>query len=137
MIEVAKVIDANIPKHTVCYEKMSDVSDGYHTFDELYHYRMLYNAGMANFIYRAYLNSDLTRGCEVVKSWKHSDGEPCFGKDNYFVVVMLLPTGQVSNHYHGEHWELFKVRELERAPEYDGHTPQEAAKRLEKYLEKS
>jgi hypothetical protein len=102
------------------------VSDGYHTFDELYHYRMLYNAAFANEYHKEY--------DRVVKSWRHSDGELCFGKDNYFVVVMQLPTGQVSNHYHGEHWDLFQVDEVERAPEWDGHTPQQAAERLEKYL---
>lgn len=114
-------------------EASGKVSDGYHTFDELYHYRMLYNAGMANALYDLEYH-DRGQDIKIVKSWRHSDGELCFGKDNYFVVVMQLPTGQVSNHYHGEHWDLFKVPEVERAPEYDGHTPQEAAERLEKYL---
>ena len=111
-----------------------DVSDGWHTFDELYHYRMLYNAGMANELTRHFQYSNPIDVGPVCKSWRHSDGELCFGKDNYFVVVMQLPTGQVSNHYHGDHWDLFKVPEVERAPEYDGHTPQQAAERLEKYL---
>lgn len=105
-----------------------DTSDGYHTFDELYYYRMLYNAAFAN------LCVSEGTGANVVKSWRHSDGELCFGKDDYFVVVMELPTGQVSNHYHGEHWDLFKVLEVERAPEWDGHTPQQAAQRLEDFI---
>lgn len=108
------------------------VSDGWHTFDELYHYRMLYNAGMANALAKEW--GDSITDNYVVKSWRHSDGELCFGKDDYFVVVMQLPTGQVSNHYHGEHWALFNITEVERAPEYDGHTPQEAALRLHRYL---
>ncbi len=109
-----------------------EVSDGWHTFGELYHYRMLYNAGMVNALVK--LLPGNARNEPFCKSWRHSDGELCFGKDNYFVVVMQLPTGQVSNHYKGEHWDLFKVPEVDRAPEYDGHTPQHAAERLEKYL---
>lgn len=104
-----------------------EVSDGYHTFGELYNYRMLYNAGMANALEDRSLY-------KVIKSWRHSDGELCFGKDNYFVVVIDLPTGQVSNHYKGEYWNLFAVPEVERAPEWDGHTPQDAAQRLLDYV---
>lgn len=44
------------------------------------------------------------------------------------------PTGQVSNHYESKYWDLFDVPERETAFEYDGHTPNEAADRLEKYL---
>ena len=96
-------------------------SDGYHTFDELYEYRMLYNAHAAH--------GWLAAGIPVVKSWRHSDGEECFGGGR-FIVTATLPSGQVSNHYKAEHWELFKVPEVDLPPEYDGHTPQVAAERL-------
>ena len=46
-----------------------------------------------------------------------------------------LPTGQISNHYELKYWDLFKVPEKEIADEWDGHTPQEAAERLYKYLQ--
>ncbi len=98
--------------------------DEYHTMDELYHYRMLYNAMAAN-----WLPAEWTS-----KSWRHSDGEPCFG-GGWFVVYLLLPTGQVSNHYKAEHWGLFDVAEVACAPEYDGHTPQVAAERMLAYLQ--
>lgn len=48
-----------------------NMSDGYHTFKELYEYRLLYNAGMFNELYR--------RGFHVIKSEHHSDREVCFG----------------------------------------------------------
>lgn len=100
----------------------NDTSDGYHTFGELYQYRMLYNALAAN--------EWATHGTyPVVKSWKHSDGEPCFG-GGWFIVVMTLPAGQVSNHYASKHWHLFAVPEVDLPPEYDGHTPADAAERL-------
>lgn len=106
---------------------MGEVSDGYHTFNELYRYRMLYNAAFFNLLAR---NGQV----EVCKSRKHSDGEKCFGSDDWFIVMAILPTGQVSNHYESKYWDLFDVPERETAFEYDGHTPNEASDRLEKYL---
>lgn len=103
-----------------------DASDGFHTHNELYEYRMLYNAHAAH--------GWLTAGIPVVKSWKHSDGEPCFG-GGWFIVVATLPTGQVSNHYQAEHWDLFHVPEVDLPPEYDGHSPADAGARLRKALE--
>jgi hypothetical protein len=46
------------------------ISDGCHTFDELYHYRMLYNAAFFNSLGGKY---------EVHKSYRHANGELCFG----------------------------------------------------------
>lgn len=110
------------------YGKMSEVSDGYHTFAELYRYRMLLQAAWFNEL------ADKSTDFNVQKSRRHHDGELCFGKDNYFIVVADLPTGQISNHYKGEFWDLFKVLEVETAPEWDGHTPATAADRIEKYV---
>lgn len=102
-------------------EITGQTSDGHHTFDELYDYRMLYNAHAAH--------GWLASGIDVVKSWRHSDGEECFG-GGWFIVTAELPTGQVSNHYKAEYWDLFQVPEETLAPEYDGHTPAIAAQRL-------
>jgi hypothetical protein len=100
----------------------SNPRDGYHTMAELYEYRMLYNAHAAA--------GWLAAGHYVVKSWRHSDGELCFG-GGWFVVVATLPTGQVTNHYEAQHWDLFDVPEpLSLPPAYDGNTPAEAAERL-------
>lgn len=98
----------------------SNPRDEYHTMRELYEYRMLYNAHAA----RAWARDGL-----AVKSWKHSDGEPCFG-GGWFVVVATLPTGQVTNHYRESDWDLFDVPEVERPPAWDGHTPEVAVARL-------
>lgn len=69
---------------------MGNVSDGYHTFNELYRYRMLYNAAFFN---------ELAKGdVKVCKSHKHYDGEECFG-GGWFILMAELPTGQISNHY--------------------------------------
>jgi hypothetical protein len=104
-----------------------NASDGYHTHNELYDYRMLYNAHA--------VHGWLAAGHPVVKSWKHSDGELCFG-GGWFVVAAVLPTGQVTNHYEAKHWGLFNVPEAV-PPEYDGHTPADAADRLRVALDQS
>jgi hypothetical protein len=99
-----------------------ETSDGYHTFNELYAYRKVYNALL--------FNEWAARGLyDVHKSWRHSDGEPCFG-GGWFIVVAQTPAGQVSNHYETADWDLFRVPERERGAEYDGHTPQVALQRL-------
>lgn len=110
-----------------------DVGDGWHTFGELYQYRMLYNAALFNEWANLYDAHNAMRLYDVHKSWKHSDGQPCFG-GGWFVVVAQLPTGQISNHYKAEHWDLFKLPVRDMAAEYDGHSPQDVAKRLEEFL---
>jgi hypothetical protein len=134
MEHVKSVLEASVDYHYPNHPEpeaepgdMGEVSDGYHTFNELYRYRMLYNAAFFNLLAR---NGQV----EVCKSRKHSDGEKCFGSDDWFIVMAILPTGQVSNHYESKYWDLFDVPERETAFEYDGHTPNEAADRLEQYL---
>ena len=108
-------------------------SDGYHTFKELYRYRMLLQAMWFNAM-NTWAEAEGDMGLDLHKSWRHSDGEPCFGKNNYFVVVAQLPTGQITNHYSGKYWDLFDIPEKKRAAKWDGHTPEEAAQRMEDYI---
>lgn len=107
-------------------------SDGYHTFDELYEFRKVYNAALFNEwanSYNAYEDKRYAK-YDVHKSWKHNDGESCFGGD-WFIVVAMLPTGQISNHYHKKDWDLFKIPEVEKAKyPFDGHTPADVLQRL-------
>lgn len=122
-------------------------SDGYHTFDELYEFRKMYNAALFNEWAKQVVNMEkewvktesgkLTTKVtkvevkyDVHKSTRHFDGELCFGGD-WFIVVAILPTGQISNHYKMEDWDLFKVPVSETAKyEFDGHTPQDVLERL-------
>lgn len=103
---------------------MGEVSDGYHTFNELYYYRMLYNAAFFNLLPKEWVH----------KSKRHHTGEECFG-GGWFIVMAELPTGQISNHYEMKYWDCFNIPEKEKANVWDGHTPQEAAERLYKYLQ--
>ena len=108
---------------------VGQISDGYHTFDELYEYRLLYNAALFNELAEK-------GGYNVHKSKRHSDGEIPFGDPNWFIVMATLPTGQISNHYEMKDWDLFKVPEKYTADVWDGHTPKDVANRLRKFLKK-
>lgn len=108
-------------------EDKGNISDGYHTFNELYEYRLLYNASMFNELAKQGLY-------DVHKSKRHSDGTIPFGDENWFIVQAELPTGQISNHYEMKDWGLFNIPEKEKANPYDGHTPKDVAKRLRDFL---
>lgn len=102
-------------------------TDGYHSFEELYDYRLLYNAALFNEFAKQNLY-------DAHKSKLHSDGEVPFGDPNWFIVMAELPTGQISNHYEMKHWDLFNIPEKQRANVYDGHSPQDVADRLRAFL---
>jgi len=100
-----------------------DTSDGYHTFKELYEFRKVYNAALFN-------EWAIKEEYFVHKSWKHNDGELSFG-GGWFIVVALLPSGQISNHYEAKDWDLFKIPERPEAMlEFDGHTAQDVLNRI-------
>ena len=115
--------------------EVGQFSDGYHTFDELYYYRMLYNAAFFNSLafYDNWAGGSWNVEFDVHKSKKHSDGEDCFG-GGWFIVMAELPTGQISNHYEMKYWDLFNIPEKPKANHWDHHTPQEAAERLKNFL---
>ncbi len=103
-----------------------NTSDGYHTFKELYEYRMLYNALLFN-------EWAIGGKFDVHKSKLHNDGKECFG-GGWFIVVAELPEGQITNHYELQYWPLFNIPEKERANQWDGHTPQDVANRMNRHL---
>lgn len=129
-------------KSIIPQNSIGELSDGYHTYDELYEFRKMYNAVLFNEWCLNYYNyikaenlgtnfgSKPNPKYNVHKSWRHNDGELCFG-GGWFIVSAMLPTGLISNHYKAEDWDLFKVPEVEKAIyEYDGHTPQDTLTRL-------
>jgi len=91
---------------------------------------LLYDIRMA---YHALLVSEWARQglYDVHKSYRHHNGERCFGDENWFIVVAMLPTGQVSNHYHKDFWNLFQCPEVPVAKyPWDWHTPKDVVQRL-------
>lgn len=85
-----------------------NISDGYHTFGDLYRDRMV----LTNFVAKV-------RKEYAWKSKQHHDGTMF---DDSFIIGFDTPDGQFTYHYDLADWDLFDVKELEFAPEYDGHT---------------
>jgi hypothetical protein len=109
-----------------------EVSDGFHTFNELYEFRKLYNAALFN---EWALEGFDKPFYDVHKSRLHHDGTVPFENDpSWFIVVAQLPTGQISNHYRLDDWDLFQIPERDRAAEFDGHSAADAADRLRWFL---
>lgn len=102
------------------FRKEGKISDGYHTFDDLYDFRALYNAAFFNSLNGKY---------NVHKSRRHSNGEFCFD-GGWFIVMADLPTGQISNHYEDRYWNLFNIPEKEKADKWDGHSDVDVQNRL-------
>lgn len=122
----AEAVDRVIDKAIELVKVTEDTSDGYHTFKELYRYRMLYNA----LAFRALVSEP---SAHPHKSRLHSDGTEPFG-GGWFIVVAYLHGKQISNHYELADWDLFDIEERPMADEYDGHTPEDVSERIEAYL---
>lgn len=120
-------------------DAIGDLSDGYHTYNELYDFRKMYNAVLFNEWAEQKIWNPKWKNTgqpynhvkyDVHKSKKHYDGELCFG-GGWFIVVAMLPDGQISNHYKMEDWDLFKVPVEETAKyPFDGHTGHDVLARL-------
>ena len=96
---------------------IGNLSDGYHTFNELYHHRAILFSVVCN-----------TNTNKAWKSKKHDTGDMF---DGMFIVGIETPDGQATYHYDiNPYWDMFRVKELPNAPTWDGHTPQEAIARI-------
>lgn len=101
-------------------EDMGEVSDGYHTFNQLYHQRAILFATIVN------QNKDI-----AWKSYKHSDGKYCFDKNGeWFIVGIDTPEGSYTYHYSKEYWDYFDCKELKCGKEWDGHTEEDVTRLL-------
>lgn len=99
-----------------------DISDGYHTFTELYEHRCLLFAMLCS-------SNDFTR--IAWKSKRHSDGT---GWPGWFIAGINLPTGIITYHLPDSLWDLVFTKELEKAPEWDGHTSSDVILRIKEWL---
>ena len=102
---------------------MGEVSDGYHTFNELYRHRgMLFLAI-----------------CQLMRdnSWYsrlHSDGTMY---DGMFIAGITTPNGSITYHFEDEMFRYFErslVKYVDRAPEWDGASPEDGLNNLLKTL---
>lgn len=117
-IEISDLINKMI-SNLGCADK---ISDGYHTFQELYDHRLF----LTSVLFNEWANSNKY---DVHKSWHHSDGEECFG-GGWFIVVAELPFGQISYHYESQYWCMFQIPVKELPNTFDGHTSADVLSRL-------
>lgn len=104
-------------------DEIGEVSDGFHTFNQLYHQRAMLFAALVN------LNRDISW-----KTRKHEDGQPCFG-GGWFLVTIDTPDGAYGYHYEDKYWDLFHCKELERAKHWDGYTEEDVGRLMSLYEE--
>ena len=97
---------------------IDDLSDGFHTFRQLYYQRMMLFATIVK------QNKD-----KAWKSLRHEDGELCFG-GGWFIVGIDTPEGSYTYHYEDNYFSLFDCEELERGKHWDGHTEKDVTRLL-------
>lgn len=98
----------------------SKVHDGFHEIGEIYDHRYL--------LFCALLSWHQMTG---YKTLLHHDGTSILG---YFLAGCELDGEPISYHLPIEMWDLCPAREVERAPEWDGHTSVDVCDRLERFL---
>ncbi len=99
-----------------------NISDGYHTFDELYEHRIVIYIAMCKGI-------NLLTDLPVWKSKKHSDGSVW---DGWFLLGIHTEQGeQITYHLPESKWnDCNFAKELDCAPFFDGHTSADVLKRI-------
>lgn len=103
---------AEIP--AVDVEKMSD---GYHTFADLYEQRLILSAALAK------------NNPHAWKSKRHEDGSVPFG-GGWFVVGFDTDEGCYTYHHELKDWDLFQCKELGKGKPWDGHTSKDVRRLL-------
>ena len=102
------------------FSSPGELSDGYHTFNQLYHQRAV--------LFACIVNQNKNKAW---KSFKHSDGKYCFDSDGeWFIVGVDTPQGSYTYHYAKEYWDMFDCQELECGKEWDGHTEEDVTRLL-------
>ena len=110
-----------------------NVSDGYHTFDDLYKHRIILFIALCRNIQQAHLLSFIShleeQASPVWRSRKHSDGSSMVG---WFIMGVGYKHGeQVTYHIADEYWgQTNFAKELPAAPEWDGHNSDDVINRI-------
>ena len=98
--------------------EIDDLSDGFHTFRQLYYQRMMLFATIVK------QNKD-----KAWKSLRHEDGELCFG-GGWFIVGIDTPEGSYTYHYENKYFDLFDCEILDYGKHWDGHTEKDVTRLL-------
>lgn len=108
-----------------------EVSDGYHTIEELYDHRITLFIALCKVIWRRYSDMDMTtNGKEVWRSKLHHDGT---GYDGWFMLAIGEDPGkQITYHIPMSRWkETDFANTFDKAPvPFDGHSSADVLERL-------
>lgn len=108
------------------YIDANQISDGYHTFGELYEHRIALFRALCS-----YMNGVVDHETYHNAPWKskvHSDGSIM---DGWFIAGLGILSGeQITYHIPISEWDTWPADAILIAPEWDGHTSAEVLKRL-------
>lgn len=106
-------------------EAGNDVTDGYHTFKELYDHRHLLYIALC----KTMTTHDELCAVPVWRSKSHSDGTMFEGM--FILGIGEEPGKQITYHLPLSLWDQTSfAKNYETAPEWDGHTPEDVLNRL-------
>jgi len=102
----------------------NEISDGYHTFGELYEHRIVLWIALC----RAYNELVNHVTYKVWKTRKHSDNTAI---DGWFLLGITAVEGkQITYHLPEKYWNECDFDVLDKAPEFDGHTSKDVLERI-------
>ena len=117
-----ELIDALPEKHR------GGLSDGYHSFDELYDHRCILFISLVNLCQE--MNDRRSSRYEIFKCVEHHDSSRL---DGWFLCVIKSHVGQISYHLPDKYWDLLRCPAYLRSPiPFDGHTSDDVLQRLKK-----
>lgn len=99
-------------------DDIGNLSDGFHTFNQLYYQRMILFAVIVN-----------QNKAKAWKSLRHEDGELCFG-GGWFIVGIDTPEGSYTYHYENKYFDMFDCKILDYGKHWDGHTEKDVTRLL-------
>lgn len=110
--------------------KCDDISDGYHTFTELYNHRHALFCALTK-IYDNYITPLKTK-VKCYKSKLHNDGT--MFEDSFIVWIEAIKFDGsltiIDYHLPNDWWDKFNLLEVHNSHEYDGHSSNDVIKRL-------
>lgn len=104
----------------------NNISDGYHTFEQLYEHRIVLFIALALAIS---VSNDHSQRNAIWRSEKHSDDSVWEG---WFLLGIGIKEGkQITYHLPMSYWKDCEfAHTLERAPDFDGHTSEDVLQRI-------
>ena len=103
--------------HDLPAADVEKMSDGYHTFADLYEQRLILSAALAK------------NNPHAWKSKRHEDGSVPFG-GGWFIMGFDTDEGCYTYHYELKDWDLFQCEELDKGKPWDGHTSKDVRRLL-------